>query len=1058
MSFDLSRIRFDARQDFLGVVMQQGRVQLDADWNEWVAQLARRLQAGSLDTYGGNVVPRITPDGFRIEADGGALSIGVGRIYVDGLLAENHGAAPDTWEPRLAELTGSLPLDYAAQPYYHNPPELPDGGPHLAYVDVWQRELSAVNMPELVEKAVGVDTTGRLQTVWQVKLLADVGDISCATNDDEIPGWLEATAPSAGRLSTATGDPSFEPDPCQVPPAAGYRGLENQLYRVEVHQGGVLGEATFKWSRDNASVASRVSHINPARDRITVESIGRDEVLRFHDGDWVEVTDDWRELHNLPGELRRIRVAGGVDETARTLEFDVALSAGLFPTDAQQATEAARNTRVRRWDQAGLVRREDGTQVQDLNAALANGEINIPAAGTRLFLEYGILVEFSLDPAGGEFHSGDYWVFAARGVDASIELLDQAPPLGIHHHYARLAVIEFPDDETDCRTLWPPIAEGEGCDCSVCVSAEGHNNGSATLQQAIDSIKDSGGTVCLGIGTYNIDTPLTIDGARSLRIRGQGWRTQLVGSEPATVIEISASTGVALENLSVIGSAASAGSTPMIDVRNCIDLRAEHINVLGLAVGNGASVGIGLSGFLLGASISDCAIVAERGIAVVEAKQQNYLLTGELRVARSLFFCSQRGIDFEGICLHYGNTRLSGNLMLNGEQTAIVASGAVLPGSPFTVADNLIYTSGGGIRVGVDGLRIENNEVTGLGERSGDGIVLEEGLDPVALDDVIVHGNRLKNLQGNAILVTHRLENARIADNLIERIGLAALAMGEGAAAGVLAFTGNRCRQLGLAANNEVSAFAAIQLIRVERGDLCDNLVADVARGAIASPVVDAIRAVAVGQLRIAGNRLFAIGPDRSSGEIAAMHIVPPFDRVTIDANFVDRLGEDAQPGTAPIVWRAIHIAPTQVGGSGYFTEAYFVGGAEAAYLLTANHAFAVALLPPDLSIQGNQLRAHLTSVSLNLCTGLEHCLFAANRCETFGAGAGEQAQLGQLTARTLNASNNRLVGIGDLDTLHLQPQIKLAIVIGNTSTGNIRVLGGTPVPADMGLTNVIGF
>ena len=1059
MSFDLSRIRFDARQDFLGVVMQQGRVQLDADWNEWLAQLARRLQAGSLDTYGGNVVPRITPDGFRIEADGGALSIGPGRIYADGLLAENHGGAPDTWEPRLAELSGSLPLDYAAQPYYPNPPELPDGGPHLAYVDVWQRELTAVNMPELVEKAVGVDTTGRLQTVWQVKLLADVGDISCATSDDEIPGWLEATAPSAGRLSTATGDPSFEPDPCQVPPAAGYRGLENQLYRVEVHQGGVFGEATFKWSRDNASVASRVSHINPARERITVESIGRDDVLRFHDGDWVEVTDDWRELHNLPGELRRIRVAGGVDETARTLEFDVALSAGLFPTDAQQATDAARNTRVRRWDQSGLVRREDGTEVQDLNAPLASGEITIPPAGTRLFLEHGILVEFSLDPAGGEFHSGDYWVFAARSVDASIELLDQAPPLGIHHHYARLAVIDFPDNETDCRTLWPPVAEGEGCDCSVCVSAEGHNSGTATLQQAIDSIKDSGGTICLGIGTYNIGTPLTVDGARSLRIRGQGWATQLVGSEPATVIEISASTGVALENLSVIGSAARSGSTAMIEVRNSIDLRAEHINVLGLAVSDGTSVGIGLSGLVLGASVSDCAIVAERGIAMDESRQQNYLLTGELRVARSLFFCSQRALSFEGSCLHYGNTRISDNLMLNGDQSAIVATGAVLPGSPFTVADNTIYTSGGGIRAGVDGLRIENNEITGLGERSGDGIVLEEGLDPIALDDVIVQGNRLKTLQGNAILVSHRLENARIADNFIEQIGLAALAMGEGAAAGVLTFSGNRCRQLGLAANNEASAFAAIQLIRVERGDLCDNLIADVARGAIASPAVDALRAVAVGQLRIAGNRLFAIGPERSGGQIAAIHLAPPFDRVTIDGNFVDRLGEDAQPGTAPIVWRAIHIAPTPIGGSGYFTSAYFFNGAEAAYLLTANRAFALALIPADLSIQGNQLRAHLTSVSLNLCGGLEHCLFAANRCETFGGGAaGEQPLLGQLMARTLNASNNRLVGLGDLDTLHLHPQIELAIVIGNTSTGNIRVLGGTPVPADMGLTNVIGF
>ncbi|MEZ5628240.1 MAG: DUF6519 domain-containing protein [Rhodocyclaceae bacterium] len=531
MSFDLSRIRFDARKDFFGLVVQQGRVQLDAEWNEWVAQLGRRLQAGTLDTFNGNVVPRITPDGFRIEAVGGALTIGPGRIYVDGLLAENHGGTPDAWDPRLAELTGTTSLAYTAQPYYPDPPALPAGGPHLVYVDVWQRDISAINDPGLIEPAVGVDTTGRLQTVWQVKVLPNVGNATCATEDEDIAGWLAATAPSAGRLSTDTGDPAFDPNPCQVPPAAGYRGLENQTYRVEVHTGGPLGTATFKWSRDNATVASRVSHINPARDRITVDSVGRDDVLRFHDGDWVEVTDDHRELHGLPGELRRIRVAGGVDDTARTLSFDIALSPGLFPTDAQQATLPARNTRVRRWDQSGQVRRENGSVATNLDTS-TTGEIPIPGGTTRLFLEHGILVDFSLDPAGGEFKTGDHWVFAARSVDASVEILNNAPPLGIHHHYARLAIVNFPDGETDCRTLWPPIAEGEGCDCTVCVSAENHNNGTATIQQAIDSIKDVGGTICLGIGNYSIGTPLVVDGARSLRFRGQGWATLLVGAEP----------------------------------------------------------------------------------------------------------------------------------------------------------------------------------------------------------------------------------------------------------------------------------------------------------------------------------------------------------------------------------------------------------------------------------------------------------------------------------------------------------------------------------------------
>ena len=197
MSFDLSRVRFDARQDFLGVVMQQGRVQLDADWNEWVAQLGRRLQAGSWDTFNGSVVPRTTPDGFRIEAAGGNLSIGPGRMYVDGLLAENHGGTPDAWDPHLAELAGTTALDYLDQPHYPEPPALPAAGPHLVYLDVWQRDVTALQAPGLIEPAIGVDTTGRRQTVWQVKVLSNVGAISCATPDEDVPGWAAATAPSA---------------------------------------------------------------------------------------------------------------------------------------------------------------------------------------------------------------------------------------------------------------------------------------------------------------------------------------------------------------------------------------------------------------------------------------------------------------------------------------------------------------------------------------------------------------------------------------------------------------------------------------------------------------------------------------------------------------------------------------------------------------------------------------------------------------------------------------------------------------------------------------------
>ena len=108
MSFDTSRFTFDPFKNYSGVVMEQGRVQLDSDWNDWLAELSRRIQAGTLDILGRAAYPPTTPYAFLISFIGGKLTIGPGRMYVDGLLAENHGdPAAGTWDPALAELSGS---------------------------------------------------------------------------------------------------------------------------------------------------------------------------------------------------------------------------------------------------------------------------------------------------------------------------------------------------------------------------------------------------------------------------------------------------------------------------------------------------------------------------------------------------------------------------------------------------------------------------------------------------------------------------------------------------------------------------------------------------------------------------------------------------------------------------------------------------------------------------------------------------------------------------------------------------------------------------------------
>ena len=92
MGGDYDRVSFDALRDFMGVLIQQGHPILASDWNELVAILERRVRAETVDIIGRAVVPRETPDGFEIGlAPGPVLTIGRGRMYVDGLLAENHG-------------------------------------------------------------------------------------------------------------------------------------------------------------------------------------------------------------------------------------------------------------------------------------------------------------------------------------------------------------------------------------------------------------------------------------------------------------------------------------------------------------------------------------------------------------------------------------------------------------------------------------------------------------------------------------------------------------------------------------------------------------------------------------------------------------------------------------------------------------------------------------------------------------------------------------------------------------------------------------------------------
>src|SRR5262245_19865835 len=541
MGADYSRVRLNPLLDYAGVELQQGRVLLDGDMNELTGIVDRRLRALASDVLGPARVSSTTTDAFKISIAGGTLQIGKGRLYVDGLLAENHGAKSDdpakrVFDSLLAESQFADPIAYTAQPYLPDPPPLAQTDENrLVYLKVWRREVTYLKQPDLVESAVGVDTTSRIQTVWQVRVLdGDVGTATCATPDADIPGWSALIAPSTGVLTTGTFEAAPVDDPCELPPTGGYRGLENQLYRVEIHNPGQPGAgATFKWSRENASVASRVTRIISDHE-LELESLGRDDVLRFKENDWVEITDDTREFSQLPGFMRRIIT---VTPETRRITFDPLPDILKSPFSLADTP----NLRVLLWNQSKKVFRTDpsGTpvEVQDLDGAGPSGVINVPAAGTTLLLENGVTVSFASTGTTG-FRTGDYWVFAARTADASVEALDRASPRGPDQHYARLCLCNVKAGTvTDCRNPWPPDVEGHDCSCTACVTAETHASGQFTIQDAVNQVRETGGTICLGPGQYAVAEPVRMVGARSVRIHGQGLATTVVGAGGVFVVQ-----------------------------------------------------------------------------------------------------------------------------------------------------------------------------------------------------------------------------------------------------------------------------------------------------------------------------------------------------------------------------------------------------------------------------------------------------------------------------------------------------------------------------------------
>ncbi|PTL79528.1 DUF6519 domain-containing protein [Vitiosangium sp. GDMCC 1.1324] len=550
MTSDYSRSTFNPRKHYSGVRMQQGRVQLDADWNEQVDIAAHQLRQRTKDLLGPNGAP-VDEAGFALEVVEGRLHIGAGRYYVNGVLCEN--------EARVA-------LD--AQPDDPGQPQPEEPGVYLALLDLWERTLGANEDPSIREVALGgPDTAVRTKTVWQVRTLRVDGDPDAPDRGREDRAWkhyLSRHAHGGGLKAWREKDEATE-----LP--------GNQLYRVEVHDEGeragmpeeahgawprprvesaaddrqllrlheeepwdarlwregrpveVLTEngrhltrllsvdaetkelrlaapvpeeqgeprrikpiAGYKWSRNNGIDALPVALVRREEQHVVVRlasPVGtRGVELRV--GDVVEAVDERTVLRGEPAPLRRV-VRISQDRREVTLDGDV-------PTNFAATPEKTKPL-LRRWDRTPATR-EPGS---------------LPVVDGKLELEHGVHVEFT---GLGGYRAGDSWLIPARTRTGTVEWPtdEHGQPRAQHphegnHHYTLLAVVRVEAEGVvrveDRRVLFAPLTragQGPGHEGPTTLRGNLHVIGSAIIDGTLDAGSIQGQLAHETVGTHQL--------------------------------------------------------------------------------------------------------------------------------------------------------------------------------------------------------------------------------------------------------------------------------------------------------------------------------------------------------------------------------------------------------------------------------------------------------------------------------------------------------------------------------------------------------------------------
>ena len=481
MKGDFTRDTFGALKHYCKVNMQQGRVQLDADWNEetsiilhYLQSLAKDLigtQGGPLENCGFEIIPLTNEKSSDLD-----FAVSCGHYYVDGILCEND--SPTTairrakkynrksehkrnfvyvWKKSIeepdrlkeAKINHLWVTTYKTQPDYplseSEKLTIKTDSPYLVYLEVWERYITYLDDPEIREVALGgVDTCTRTKIVWQVKVLAlkSVLEGNRQLDSDKIQKLIQKKfqPKKRGRMKARVKQPiSDESALSTAVPGSGYRALENRLYRIEIHRGNEQGLPTFKWSRENASVAFPISKLKGKM--ITLKAPGINGRKSLSKGDFVEIEDADYVLQKRSEKL---------------LEIEKIDMEGLKVflrerPDSKVGKNPEKHPLMCRWD-------------HKKNGLTLDGGAILVREKVWLDLEDGIQVFFE---EGQTYRRGDYWLIPARTATHNIEWPgtsaepESIPPRGVMHHFAPLAIISKVNNSfrvRDCRLKFRALA------------------------------------------------------------------------------------------------------------------------------------------------------------------------------------------------------------------------------------------------------------------------------------------------------------------------------------------------------------------------------------------------------------------------------------------------------------------------------------------------------------------------------------------------------------------------------------------------------------------------